>query len=122
VLHGAQDALITAHGIANDQRRVNDATIGTPRCHLIPTIGYGVPIMAKHSRGHRKQIPVIININIKVGNKVLHSRFGNGIVIQMEGVGLDSKLTINFEGLGPKQILTKYAKMKLILPDEETEE
>ncbi len=51
---------------------------------------------------------------IVVGLEVEHARFGVGKVITMEGAGADTKCTIFFNGEGQKQLLLKFAKLKII--------
>ena len=50
--------------------------------------------------------------DIEVGNWVEHERFGRGIVLSIEGVGGDTKLTINFQNEGERKILLKYVRLK----------
>ncbi len=51
---------------------------------------------------------------IQVGNRIEHSRFGRGIVVAIEGTGLDTKATVQFENAGQKQLLLRFAKFKVI--------
>ena len=51
---------------------------------------------------------------INVGMIVEHEKFGQGKVISMEGRFPDSKALILFEGFGQKQLLLKFAKLKII--------
>jgi DNA helicase-2/ATP-dependent DNA helicase PcrA len=46
--------------------------------------------------------------------KVEHQRFGMGMVIQIDGVNANKKAIVNFNGIGQKQLLLKYAKLKII--------
>ncbi len=50
---------------------------------------------------------------ISEGMEVEHARFGNGTVISIEGKGGDRAAEINFEGMGKKKILLKFAKLKI---------
>ncbi len=52
--------------------------------------------------------------NIQVGMEVEHGRFGIGKVLHLEGKNPDLKATIFFEGIGQKQLLLKFAKLKII--------
>ena len=55
------------------------------------------------------------NLNsMEVGMQVEHQRFGLGKVIRIEGKFPDNKATVNFNGEGHKQLLLKYAKLKII--------
>ena len=51
--------------------------------------------------------------NVTVGCKVQHDRFGLGIVTAIEGKGIDIKATVNFENVGQKQLLLRFAKIKV---------
>ena len=52
--------------------------------------------------------------NIQVGIEVEHQRFGTGKVLLLEGNGADRKATIFFQGIGQKQLLLKFAKLKIL--------
>ncbi len=51
---------------------------------------------------------------LQVGMLVEHDRFGTGKVITMEGAFPNNKATVFFEGVGQKQLLIKFAKLKII--------
>lgn len=51
-----------------------------------------------------------------VGNKVIHERFGKGLVVFIEGNDSNTKITVEFEKEGKKNLLLKFAKLALI-PD-----
>ncbi|MFP4060676.1 MAG: ATP-dependent helicase, partial [Bacteroidales bacterium] len=51
---------------------------------------------------------------IQSGMQVLHARFGKGKVINLEGVMPDTKATVYFPGEGQKQLLLKFARLKII--------
>ena len=48
---------------------------------------------------------------IIVGTSVLHERFGRGVVQAIEGTGLDTKATVQFENAGTKVLLLRFAKL-----------
>jgi DNA helicase-2/ATP-dependent DNA helicase PcrA len=50
---------------------------------------------------------------IEEGMEVEHARFGNGVVTLIEGKGADRLAEIDFEGMGRKKILLKFAKLKI---------
>jgi len=52
--------------------------------------------------------------NLQVGMHVEHERFGSGKVISMEGNFPNNKATVFFEGVGQKQLLIKFAKLKIV--------
>jgi DNA helicase-2/ATP-dependent DNA helicase PcrA len=51
--------------------------------------------------------------NLQVGMQVQHDRFGSGKVITMEGDFPNNKATIFFDGIGQKQLLIKFAKLRI---------
>jgi DNA helicase-2/ATP-dependent DNA helicase PcrA len=52
--------------------------------------------------------------NLQVGMDVEHERFGFGKVISLEGHKPDVKATIFFKEIGQKQLLLKFAKLRII--------
>ncbi len=54
------------------------------------------------------------NLKIKIGMNVKHGRFGKGKVLSIEGTGNDKKAIIEFQGIGIKNLILKYAKLKTI--------
>lgn len=51
---------------------------------------------------------------VAVGNKVLHEKFGEGIVILLEQMDGNWKATIDFAGNGTRALLLKYAKLVIL--------
>ena len=51
---------------------------------------------------------------LKVGDKVEHFRFGVGVVLKVEGSGENTKTTVEFSMAGTKQLLLKFARLKVI--------
>ena len=52
--------------------------------------------------------------DLQVGMEVLHERFGNGKVVAMDGVFPNNKATVFFEEAGQKQLLIKFAKLRIV--------
>jgi len=52
--------------------------------------------------------------DIQVGMEVEHQRFGVGKVLLLEGNGADRKALIFFQGVGQKQLLLKFARLKIL--------
>lgn len=50
---------------------------------------------------------------LSVGMEVEHARFGNGVVQVIEGQGADKKAAIAFKGFGVKNLLLRFAKLKV---------
>ena len=51
---------------------------------------------------------------IYAGVEVEHARFGKGKVISVEGSGPSKKASVFFKNVGQKQLLLKYAKLKIL--------
>ena len=52
--------------------------------------------------------------DLAAGQRVRHERFGDGTVLSVEGAGADAKATIEFDNIGPKKMLLKFAKIQKI--------
>ena len=50
---------------------------------------------------------------IKEGSSVIHDRFGNGKVISIDGEGSDKRALIEFKGMGKKNLILRFAKLKI---------
>jgi DNA helicase-2/ATP-dependent DNA helicase PcrA len=51
---------------------------------------------------------------LRVGAKVRHDRFGEGIVTVIEGDGGNAKATVSFTNFGQKQLLLKFARLTIV--------
>jgi len=47
------------------------------------------------------------------GIEVIHERFGKGKVVQVDGEGPNKKATVFFQGIGQKQLLLKFARLRI---------
>lgn len=51
---------------------------------------------------------------MKIGQIIIHERFGKGEIINLEGVGADKKAEIRFEVGGIKKLLLRFAKLTIV--------
>jgi DNA helicase-2/ATP-dependent DNA helicase PcrA len=51
---------------------------------------------------------------IQVGVEVQHEKFGKGKVVKVEGESPNEKATVFFPSEGQKQLLLKFAKLKIV--------
>ena len=51
---------------------------------------------------------------LSIGQRVLHQKFGEGVVEKVEGTGENTKAYIRFANAGLKQLLLKFAKLEKI--------
>ncbi len=54
------------------------------------------------------------SVGIAVGKHIIHNRFGRGEVLRVEGTGDNTKATVQFENVGTKQLLLKFAKFEVV--------
>jgi DNA helicase-2/ATP-dependent DNA helicase PcrA len=50
----------------------------------------------------------------KLGQRVSHVKFGEGVVLQMEGEGAQERVQINFRDVGLKWLMLSYAKLDVL--------
>ena len=93
----------------------------------------GVARSARSEAGSRKSEPTAVPSNLKrmdkatgdpgeiqapgtvtAGTKVEHVKFGKGKVLTVEGAPPNEKATVFFPAVGQKQLLLKYAKLKVM--------
>ena len=47
----------------------------------------------------------------RTGQTVFHSKFGEGVIVNLEGSGADSRVQVNFRKAGVKWLALEYAKL-----------
>jgi DNA helicase-2/ATP-dependent DNA helicase PcrA len=57
---------------------------------------------------------VVNSEEIQNGMEVEHDKFGKGKVLNLEGDGPNRKATIFFPGIGQKQLLLRFAKLRVV--------
>jgi len=58
-----------------------------------------------------KQVPLANTGKYKLGQRVSHEKFGEGIILQLEGEGAQERVQINFKQVGVKWLMLAYAKL-----------
>jgi DNA helicase-2/ATP-dependent DNA helicase PcrA len=51
-----------------------------------------------------------------VGAVVRHPRFGEGKVVSAEPPGSEQKITVDFDGLGRKKLVARFANLEVLRP------
>ncbi|MFP5488605.1 MAG: hypothetical protein ACLGHQ_09905, partial [Acidimicrobiia bacterium] len=51
-------------------------------------------------------------LGLKVGDDVAHPAFGEGVIIDISGVGEKAEAVINFPGVGQKHLALAWAPLK----------
>lgn len=54
------------------------------------------------------------NVNFSIGDRVLHSVFGEGTVLSVTALANDSMLEVGFDKVGTKKLMANYAKITLV--------
>ena len=55
-----------------------------------------------------------VSNNLQIGMHIEHERFGIGEIINIEGNAANKKATIKFDTVGLKQLLLKFARLKIV--------
>lgn len=51
---------------------------------------------------------------LNIGQRVMHAKFGEGVVLDSEGQGPQARVEVNFNSVGNKWLVLSYAKLELI--------
>jgi len=51
---------------------------------------------------------------IKLGARVRHARFGDGVILNLEGQGAQARVQVNFENQGAKWLMLSYANLEAV--------
>jgi DNA helicase-2/ATP-dependent DNA helicase PcrA len=49
---------------------------------------------------------------MRLGTRVLHAKFGEGVVLGIEGQGEHARVQVNFNGAGSKWLVLAYANLQ----------
>jgi DNA helicase-2/ATP-dependent DNA helicase PcrA len=52
--------------------------------------------------------------DIRLGQRVRHGKFGEGVVLNCEGSGAHARVQVNFETAGTKWLVLSYANLELM--------
>jgi DNA helicase-2/ATP-dependent DNA helicase PcrA len=50
----------------------------------------------------------------RLGQHVRHAKFGEGVVLNMEGGGASARIQVNFESAGCKWLVISYANLDVV--------
>jgi DNA helicase-2/ATP-dependent DNA helicase PcrA len=51
---------------------------------------------------------------LKLGQRVIHKVFGEGVLLNFEGNGPNARIQVNFSNDGSKWLVQSYAKLKAL--------
>jgi DNA helicase-2/ATP-dependent DNA helicase PcrA len=78
---------------------------------LTPALGRGRADDATWTLAPAKAYKKTPDHGFRVGQSVLHPKFGQGVIVIAEGSGADARLQINFGKQGMKWLALEYAKL-----------
>ena len=107
---------------ANSRRKFGGEPIPSIQSRFISEIPEKIIDSSEKSSSKFKKISHMVNLkvnniancHIKVNQVVSHKIFGKGKVINLEGTGPNTKLTIMFFNNTRKKLIYKYANLKII--------
>jgi DNA helicase-2/ATP-dependent DNA helicase PcrA len=54
------------------------------------------------------------NVGVRLGQRVRHGKFGDGVVLNLEGQGTHARVQVNFERQGTKWLMLSYANLETL--------
>jgi DNA helicase II / ATP-dependent DNA helicase PcrA len=89
---------------ARQGKKIGDDTPAPARGHRSPSSGFAGSAANRGGGGS--------GAGLRANMRVRHAKYGQGLIIKVEGEGDDAKLTINFPGYGVKKMIAKYAGLE----------
>ena len=75
-----------------------------------PRANFSRPVIPTSSGPRRQQVEE--ETGLFVGQRVSHARFGDGVVLNLEGQGPQSRVQVNFEQAGSKWLIANLANLQ----------
>lgn len=99
---------------SSSQSSASSASSSRPSRPIAPPPGFRPARSTSYSSASMSASVANLASTLKVGDNVEHERFGRGTVLRIEGSGENTKAHVEFENLGTKQLLLKFAKLTII--------
>ena len=80
----------------------------------------GVAMMSRPTGGRWREVSIHetagagINMGLIINDRVRHLKWGEGVVVGIDGAGGDGLLTIDFPNVGQKMVMLKYAPLEKV--------
>lgn len=100
--------------VASDKTR--KASVTRVSCSTASTSDYAStlkPIRNAQSKSSNAAQKAAINA-LSVGSNIEHERFGKGTIVSIEGSGENAKAEVDFQAVGRKKLLLKFALFKIL--------
>ena len=98
-------------GSGHDSRRY-DEPVRTPRRVVPPAVPMGMKKVGSTPKSAPSASAGNAGGGFPVGTRIEHERFGKGTVLGVEGTGDSMKLRVDFDKVGCKNLLVKFAKFR----------
>ncbi|MEM7502492.1 MAG: DNA helicase II [Pseudomonadota bacterium] len=80
-----------------------------------PRVQVSRPVRRPESRGSRgRGLGAQDELGIRLGQRVRHNKFGDGVILNCEGQGAHARVEVNFENAGTKWLVLGYANLDLM--------
>jgi len=79
-----------------------------------PSTGYKQTLNTNTPKANYNYLEPARNSGLSVGQRVLHQKFGEGIIINYEGQGKSTRVEVNFDEPGRKWLVLSYANLQAI--------
>ena len=78
-----------------------------------PAIG-GARLGSKNPSSNLDGSVDVPQTNLALGQRVIHGKFGEGVVLNYEGQGNNARVQVNFDDAGSKWLVLSYAKLEVV--------
>jgi DNA helicase II / ATP-dependent DNA helicase PcrA len=78
-----------------------------------PRLQVSRPVYVKRNTGS-SSLDETPTPNMRMGSRVRHSKFGDGVVLNFEGNGPHARIQVNFENQGTKWLMLSYANLVVV--------
>lgn len=107
--HSGASRISTSYA-AMPQRRVQTPVAQPAQSAVAPS----ARTLTRVAAPARTATPAAVSSPFAVGQRVLHERFGQGTVHEIEGSGDNLRATVDFDSVGTKKLLLKFARLSCI--------
>lgn len=77
----------------------------------IPAGGFRSRSSSSSSISNNAEVP---QTDLSLGQRVIHGKFGEGVILNYEGQGSSARVQVNFDSAGSKWLVLSYAKLEVL--------
>jgi DNA helicase-2/ATP-dependent DNA helicase PcrA len=85
-----------------------------PRIRVAPLAAVSGSGGPRHEMGWRAPAEAPAGGGMRLGSRVRHGKFGDGVVLNLEGQGPHARVHVNFERQGAKWLMLSYANLEVV--------